>query len=490
MVSGNSSIQENDDIIIERGVSRGGLSEQEWTVRALECRNKTPEVYARYCALIEKGEEIPAPWLTDEEIDVWSAEMSLVYKVSELRDYYAGKGNPPLPEVAYAGMGEIPGWLLEDDADADEVYKTTAHLPYVGDGVLYGTQLDDGYAGPLPAGSMTPSYPQPGEGEGFAGTNDELGMTMNDWRYFMPSWLLGASKKESEEYRQYVIETQSANFPVKELSWWEKYAPSWLGGATKEETIVYYDREEKGFFKKTEIPNSTPTVTTPDSNTQAATRATPEVQNTQTGEILSQPEATNKESKGDIWAWLGRQWDAFVGLFSSKKKEPQQPQEEEYEEAVPMNYYMKNGKLDTTQTVVFHGFEHNPKNQKITPINTPSTTIVQEKMQMQAGHHQSSKATSPTPGQEETAQPRLADDLVFIQGVTVAEMRANGFKEQEIMRMYARVKERQETQLQTNPKENLAGKLAQAGEVITMNAGELGITNKQVALLQRLGKEG
>ena len=151
-------------------------------------------------------------------------------------------------------------------------------------------------------------------------------------------------------------------------------------------------------------------------------------------------------------SWCGRQADAVVGVFSSDDK----PQEEG---------------TKPTGSNAQGGAQADGANAK--PAETRGVTST--------GYVQTAAQQWATHGRE------LKGDTIVVAGVTVDEMRKSGsFTEKEIYEVYARAKSRLE-RVSQNP--DVARRLAENGEQIQMTGAELGISNRQVAVLQKLGRE-
>lgn len=260
---------QDDEVIVERGYSMGGLNVVEETIRSANYERNHPEAYRLYHNNMFNGAPIPAPWLKPNELKVWSQEMGIEYTYQDVRDFYAGKIEKLVPK--------------------NVVNTETA------------TQTNDGVAQ-----SVTPT-------------------------------------QEAENQNMQEGETTSGT--PKKMTWWEYYMPKFLGGASKEEVEAYKAQR-------------------------------------------------------------------MIGMNSTEN------------------------------------------------IPTLPAQINQ----------------------------KLSGDLIFIKGVTVDQMRQSGFSEEKIQSMYNKVLERQNQINTTTQARGLSSHLEQNAQKITMTSNELGITKKEVALLQKLGR--
>ena len=322
---------------------------------------------------------------------------------------------------------ELPPWLLEDEDENDQQ--------------------------PLARGSRTP-------GDGVVMGSDGVayqgqGMSADDVNRAIQGGSSGheaAGVQTTGSNAQSGAQADGAGASQEEGHWWNNFT-SWCGRqwdgfsswcGRQADAVV-------GVFSSDDKPQEAGVQTT-SSNAQGGAQTDGASASQEEGHWWDNFTSWCGRQWDDFSSWCGRQADAIAGVFSSDDK----PQEA--------------GGQTTSSNAQGEAQAEGANAKPAETRGVTSTGYVQTAAQQWATH-----------GRE------LKGDTIVVAGVTVDEMRKSGsFTEKEIYEVYARAKSRLERASQ-NP--DVARRLAANGEQIQMTGAELGISNRQVAVLQKLGRE-
>ncbi len=175
-----------------------------------------------------------------------------------------------VPEEYYE-EGELPPWLQED-ADADEVDEDASSEKVVdagqhaSDGVSVAVQQkgdepeipehlleDNSNSKQISAGRYSET---PEQWANRVFKDDDMAeevetakelkpyQEMSSWRYWLPSFLGGASDEEKKAYELKMARTYTGE-AMRQLTWWDRL-PRFLGGKGYVQTAIYHGRKEMG----------------------------------------------------------------------------------------------------------------------------------------------------------------------------------------------------------------------------------------------------